>query len=129
MGFSVLHVEDVPLGGRSGQVRFVRKALGVSAFGINWFELPPNAPGNDHDESLAALAGRRFDAVVDTSGYVPRVVRDAVETLDFERYLFVSSISAYAEEATRFDEDAPLGALPEASEDVSRFYGELKAAC
>lgn len=83
----------------------------------------------DREESHAALAGRRFDAVVDTSGYVPRVVRDAVETLDFERYLFVSSISAYAEEATRFDEDAPVGALPEESEDVSRFYGELKAAC
>ena len=50
MGFSVLHVDDVPLGGRNGHVRFVRKALGISAFGLNWFELPPNFGGRTHDE-------------------------------------------------------------------------------
>jgi uncharacterized cupin superfamily protein len=32
-------------------VRFVRRELGVDAFGINWFELPPNAEGVEHDES------------------------------------------------------------------------------
>ena len=29
----------------------MRRELGVEAFGINWFELPPNAEGREHDES------------------------------------------------------------------------------
>ncbi|MDX6516693.1 MAG: hypothetical protein QOH73_2359 [Gaiellaceae bacterium] len=84
----------------------------------------------DRDGDLAALAGRRFDAIVDTSGYVPRVVAASCEALaDSGRYLFVSSVSAYAEEATRFDEDGgPTDAAPR-SEDVSLHYGALKAAC
>ncbi len=45
----------------------------------------------DRDGDLGALAGRSWNAVVDTSGYVPRLVRDTVE-----RYVFVSSVSAYA---------------------------------
>ena len=31
-------------------VKFLRRELGVEAFGINWFELPPNAEGFEHDE-------------------------------------------------------------------------------
>jgi uncharacterized cupin superfamily protein len=31
-------------------VRFVRRELGVEAFGINWFELPPDTTGYEHDE-------------------------------------------------------------------------------
>ena len=50
MGYSAVNVDDVELGGRSGQVRFIRRALGVGAFGINWFELPPDAVGHEHDE-------------------------------------------------------------------------------
>ena len=51
MGYSVVNVEDVEPGGRTGAVRFVRRELGVEAFGINWFELPPNAEGVEHDET------------------------------------------------------------------------------
>jgi uncharacterized cupin superfamily protein len=36
-------------------VRFVRRSLGVQAFGINWFELPPDAEGREHDESESEL--------------------------------------------------------------------------
>src|SRR5262245_22817512 len=32
-------------------MRFVRRELGVEAFGINWFELPPGAEGYEHDET------------------------------------------------------------------------------
>jgi mannose-6-phosphate isomerase-like protein (cupin superfamily) len=32
-------------------VRFVRRELGVEAFGINWFELPAGAVGMEHDEA------------------------------------------------------------------------------
>jgi 2'-hydroxyisoflavone reductase len=63
---------------------------------------------------------------------VPRLVRDSAQALASSgRYLFVSSVSAYAESATVFDEaSGPLGELAEPeSEEVSRYYGELKAAC
>jgi uncharacterized cupin superfamily protein len=32
-------------------VHFVRRELGVAAFGVNWFSLPPGAEGFEHDES------------------------------------------------------------------------------
>jgi quercetin dioxygenase-like cupin family protein len=51
MGWSVVHVEDIEPAGPGGAVRLVRRELGVEAFGINWFELPPNAVGREHDES------------------------------------------------------------------------------
>jgi quercetin dioxygenase-like cupin family protein len=51
MGYSVVNVEDVEGAGPGGAVRFVRRELGVEAFGINWFELPPDAEGREHDES------------------------------------------------------------------------------
>ena len=51
MGYSLAHVDDIEPGGPGGAVRFVRRELGVEAFGINWFELPPNAVGREHDES------------------------------------------------------------------------------
>ena len=50
MSFSVVQVDDLPHEGPGGAVRFVRRHLGVGAFGINWFELPPNATGHEHDE-------------------------------------------------------------------------------
>ena len=46
-----MNVEDVEGAGPGGAVRFVRRELGVEAFGINWFELPPDAEGREHDES------------------------------------------------------------------------------
>jgi quercetin dioxygenase-like cupin family protein len=51
MGYSVVDVADVEGSGPGGAVRFVRRELGVEAFGINWFELPPGAEGREHDES------------------------------------------------------------------------------
>jgi len=50
MGFSVVNVNELEAGGRTGMVKFVRRALDVQAFGINWFELPPGAEGHEHDE-------------------------------------------------------------------------------
>jgi uncharacterized cupin superfamily protein len=51
MGYSVVHKDDIEPAGREGRVRFVRKALGVSAFGLNYFEIPPNEAGHEHDET------------------------------------------------------------------------------
>jgi quercetin dioxygenase-like cupin family protein len=51
MGYSVVNVDEIEPAGPGGAVRFVRRALGVEAFGINWFELPPGAEGHEHDET------------------------------------------------------------------------------
>lgn len=89
----------------------------------------------DRDGGLSALAGRSWDAVVDTSGYVPRVVRQSALLLcdAVERYIFISSKSAYADlSRPGVDETWATLRLPDGeadSEDVSRHYGALKAAC
>jgi 2'-hydroxyisoflavone reductase len=85
----------------------------------------------DRDGDLDALVGRDFDAVVDTSGYVPRVVRQTIEALgDAGHYTFVSTMSVYTEEARALGEDGAVAALPEETEEV-RYdtYGPLKALC
>src|SRR3954468_5149935 len=51
MGYSIVNVDELEGAGPGGAVRFVRRVLGVQAFGINWFELPPNAEGQEHDET------------------------------------------------------------------------------
>jgi nucleoside-diphosphate-sugar epimerase len=86
----------------------------------------------DRAEDLSGLAARDWDAVLDTSGYLPRVVRASVETLERRvgRYAFVSSISVYADLSAPVEEDAPTAELRDpASEDVAADYGALKAAC
>jgi quercetin dioxygenase-like cupin family protein len=50
MGYSIVQVEEIDPAGPGGVVRFVRRELGVEAFGINWFELPPGTTGYEHDE-------------------------------------------------------------------------------
>ena len=50
MGYSIVHVDEIEGAGPGGAVRFVRRQLGVEAFGVNWFELPPGAEGHEHDE-------------------------------------------------------------------------------
>ena len=87
----------------------------------------------DRDGDLGALEGRRWDAVVDPSGYVPRVVRASAELLarTVDHYTFVSSISVYADfSSPGFDESAPVATLEdEATENVEASYGALKALC
>ena len=51
MGYTVIDIGQIEGSGPGGAVRFVRRQLGVEAFGVNWFELPPNTPGLEHDES------------------------------------------------------------------------------
>src|ERR671929_82599 len=53
MGFSVVNVDDIEGAGPGGAVRFVRRELGVEAFGINWFELGPGVVGREHDETTS----------------------------------------------------------------------------
>lgn len=84
----------------------------------------------DRDGDLAALEGRSFDAVVDTSGYVPRIVRETIDALgDVGHYTFVSSISVYADVSAPPTESSPVAELKEPTEEWREAYGELKADC
>lgn len=82
---------------------------------------------------LGALRGGSWDAAVDTSGYVPRVVRASAELVAdaVEQYTFVSSLSVYMPTPkVGVAEDEPVHELQEAgSEDVNAHYGPLKALC
>lgn len=88
---------------------------------------PRIAPG------LQALTdASRWDAIVDTSGYVPRIVGAGAHLLAprAAHYTFVSSISVYADESRPgYDESAPVAELADpTTEDILPNYGALKAA-
>lgn len=92
----------------------------------------------DRDGRLDALRGRRWDAVIDNSGYVPRHVRDSAQLLrdNVGQYLFVSTGGIYAAFYNGqwpdggVDEDAPKAPLTEpGSEEVGKHYGPLKYLC
>ena len=87
----------------------------------------------DRDGGLAALDGRTWDAVIDTVGYLPRVVRQSAEYTSGKaaQYVFVSSISVYKQPmAAGADESAPLDTMDdETSEDIGAHYGALKVLC
>jgi 2'-hydroxyisoflavone reductase len=88
----------------------------------------------DRDGDLGALRGRAWDAVIDTSGYVPRVVREGAELLAGAAgyYMFVSSVSVYSGyPAPGLDESGAVATLEdETVEEVNgTTYGALKALC
>jgi nucleoside-diphosphate-sugar epimerase len=87
----------------------------------------------DRDGNLVALEQGEWDVVIDTSGYMPRVVRASAELLEprVARYLFISSISVYAElSRPGVDENAPVARLERETEDHrGAAYGALKALC
>jgi 2'-hydroxyisoflavone reductase len=87
----------------------------------------------DRDGGLGTLAGRSWDAVVDTSGYFPRIVEVSARALAdrVEHYTFVSSASVYADTSRPgIDEGAPVHALPPAAPEelgTPEAYGAFKA--
>lgn len=87
----------------------------------------------DRDGHLEALAGRSWDAVIDPSGFVPRIVKASAELLAprVGHYVFISTISVYAGfDKPDPDESSPVAALEDpTSEDSKRYYGPLKALC
>jgi 2'-hydroxyisoflavone reductase len=87
------------------------------------------------DKGLAGLEGREWDAVIDTSGYVPRITGASAGLLadSVGQYLFVSTICQYdnwAEGGTNGTEERPRATLDDpTTEDVSTHYCALKAYC
>jgi 2'-hydroxyisoflavone reductase len=125
------HVVDVALARRCEVTVFTRGRTPVpwrSAVDVRAGNRDPSiAPG------LGALADGDWDAVIDTSGYLPRCVSASTRLLA-ERvplYLFVSSLSVYADGSVAGqDESAAVAELADpASEDIAADYGALKAAC
>jgi 2'-hydroxyisoflavone reductase len=87
----------------------------------------------DRDGNLEALRRRRWDAVVDTSGFVPRLVRDSARLLAGAAglYVFISSVSVYADHAQPAGEDSKVGTLEDESVEAitGETYGPLKVLC
>lgn len=88
----------------------------------------------DRDGGLDVLTGGEWDAVVDTCGYVPRVVAASASALAGRcgHYTFVSSESVYGDVSEAgIDETAPVARLRDpATERIDgETYGGLKALC
>jgi 2'-hydroxyisoflavone reductase len=88
----------------------------------------------DREKDLDQLKDGHWDAVIDTCGYFPRIVRMAAEALKdkAEHYVFISSISVYADfSRIGINESNPLGKIEdETIEEITEgSYGPLKALC
>jgi 2'-hydroxyisoflavone reductase len=88
----------------------------------------------DRNGQVDAIKGRDWDVVIDDSGYTPKQVRLTTDLLKgrVQHYIFVSSISAYADlTPPGIDEDYHLATLkdPTVEEITDGTYGGLKALC
>ncbi len=88
----------------------------------------------DRKTDLKALEGRSWDAVLDTSAYLPADVTRSATLLAprIGHYVIISSISVYkALDTPGMDERAPLATLkdPDVQEITGETYGGLKALC
>lgn len=95
----------------------------------------------DRNGDLEILKGRRWDAVLDTSGLIPRSVRNLTSILkgqtDF--YAFVSSISVYEDWIKKgIIEDYPVQSMSAKEADeltknpdapILQYYGQFKTLC
>ena len=87
----------------------------------------------DRKGQLDALRGRKWDVVVDDTGFIPRFVRMSAQLLapNVGYCLFISSISVYASFARPNDEHSATGTLADADieEITDTTYGPMKALC
>jgi 2'-hydroxyisoflavone reductase len=102
--------------------------------GAALFPQVPRLVGDRDTGDYSALADGSWDAVVDSSAYVPRHVDNAMEALGDRvgRYVFVSSHAVYPRRgvAPGSTEDAPRRAPVRDTEELfEETYGPLKVAC
>ncbi len=88
----------------------------------------------DRDTDLDALRGKTWDVVIDTSGYIPRHVRQSAALLAdvVQRYIFISTISVYSDLSHPGTHEAsPLRTLSDPSVETvtGETYGGLKVLC
>jgi 2'-hydroxyisoflavone reductase len=100
----------------------------------------PEAPAGieqllgDRNGQIDALKGRKWDTVIDNSGYTPTQVKLTANLLNghVKQYIFISSVAAYADFAQAgIDERYKLAVLadPTNEEVTGKTYGGLKAIC
>ena len=89
--------------------------------------------GDRDTGDYTSIDGKKsWDAVIDVCAYVPRHVHQLADVLGDRcgHYVHVSSVSAYDPARATVYEDSPLHDDPSVeTDDVSIFYGPLKAAC
>jgi 2'-hydroxyisoflavone reductase len=129
-----------------GGTGFIGPHLTEEALRLGWrvthFNRGKRSPGGtagvetligDRNGQLDALRERKWDAVVDDTGYIPKFVKMSAELLapNVTYCLFISSISAYASFAKPNDEHSPTGKLENRdTENVTdTTYGPMKALC
>ena len=88
----------------------------------------------DREKDLDLLTDEYWDVVIDTCGYFPRIVRMSAEALKgkVENYVFISSISVYADfSKIGINESDPLAKMEDETneENTPETYGPLKALC
>jgi 2'-hydroxyisoflavone reductase len=88
----------------------------------------------DRDGNLDALKNRWWDAIIDTSGHLPRIVEASSQILSTHtnHYTFISTIGVYDDfHSSPIDENYPLAQLEDKTiEEINdNTYGGLKAAC
>ncbi|MBN2478772.1 MAG: NAD-dependent epimerase/dehydratase family protein [Parachlamydiales bacterium] len=88
----------------------------------------------DRDGNLKALEGRKWDAVIDTSGYIPRIVEASSKILAkaTNHYTYISTISVYENyNQTNISENYPLAKLDNSNDEniTDKTYGPLKTGC
>ena len=129
-----------------GGTRFAGRAIVEAALGrgdtVTLFNRGQSNPGlfpgvetvtGDRTKDLSPLDGREFDAVVDVACYEPDTARRSAAAFRGRtgRYVFVSTVSVYASQATTEAqlEDAPVAVLKPDSTDFAENYGANKALC
>lgn len=130
-----------------GGTRFVGRHLVEGALDrghdVTLFNRGQSGPGlfpeaehvrGDRDGDLHLLGGRTWDVVIDTCGYVPRLVGSSARLLApaAAHYTFISSLSVYPDDRTPDqDETAPVATMPDPSveEITEETYGPLKVLC
>ncbi len=97
---------------------------------------PQVKPDPASPKGLTQLQGKKWDAVIDTSGYFPRIVKASAELLapNAAQYVFISTISVYAHnDKPNMDESGELAVLadPKTEDFGASFenYGGGKALC
>jgi 2'-hydroxyisoflavone reductase len=134
------HLIDIAMARGHAVTVFSRGRHGEPRRGVEWLH-------GDRSADLSPLAGRRWDAVIDTSGYVPSHVRASAARLaeQVDHYTFVSTLSVYASsnegpvdesgtlEQVPVEKLAALEAIvpdgPVTAIHYGAMYGGLKALC
>jgi 2'-hydroxyisoflavone reductase len=129
-----------------GGTGFIGPHLTQEALRLGWrvthFNRGKRAPGGvenvetligDRKGQLDALRGRKWDVVIDDTGYIPKFCKMSADLLapNVGYCMFVSSISAYASFAKGNDEGSPTGKLsnPDMEEITNESYGPMKVLC